>query len=474
MATAGLKKDTSLKVLFIRTTSPTDVSFVPPLGVIHLAAVIRDKYPDALIRVVDYALGSYTPHRLAQMAKQFNPDIIGLSSMTHEFHIFRNLVDDMRKTCPKSLYLAGGPLATHNYKEIFEHCQLDFAIRCEGEITMMQLIEAHRSGTNPYDINGIVYKKNGELQVNPEQAFIGELDSLPVPAWDLVDLKKYSTIANWNGVQKEKIYAPVFTSRGCPFKCSYCHNIFGKTFRFRSAEHILKEIRLLYNKFGVREIHFIDDVFNLRKDRVKQICQGIIDSGMRIALAFPNGLRVDIMNEEILHVLKHAGTYKINYAIETVTPRLQSEIKKNINLDKAQRMIEITSKIGIITFGFFMIGFPTETREEIKNTIDFAVNSRLDTAKFFKVTPYKGTELGDYALQRNPGLGDIDLKHFTFYDTSSSVCKEVGGEELERLIKEAYRRFYKKPSRVWRILKKYPGFLYPIKKLRVIYQYADQ
>lgn len=474
MVTASFKKDTQLKVLFIRTTSPTDESFIPPLGIIHLAAVIRDKYPDALIRIVDYALDGYTPHRLAQMAKLFNPDIIGLSSMTHEFHTFCNLLGDIRKTCPESLYLAGGPLATHNYKEIFENCQVDFVIRCEGEITMMQLIEALYSGTSPYDIHGIVYKKNGELNINPDQTFIRDLDSLPFPAWDLVDLKKYSAIPNWNGVQKEKIYAPVFTSRGCPYRCSYCHNIFGKTFRFRTAGHILKELRFLYDNFGVREIHFIDDVFNLRKDRVKEICQGIIDSGMRIAIAFPNGLRVDIMNEEIIRILRRAGTYKINYAIETVTPRLQAEIKKNINLDKAQQMIKFTSKIGIITFGFFMIGFPTETRREIQNTIDFAVNSRLDTAKFLKVTPYKGTELWDNAQHKNPSLRNIDLKHFSFYDTSSSVCEEVGAEELEQFIKTAYRRFYKKPLRIWKILKKYPGFWYAIKKLQVIYQYADE
>ena len=467
-------RNNQLKVLFIRTTSQSDDGFVPPLGLLYLSAVIREKYPTVIIKIVDYAVDGYSPYSLAQMAKSFNPDIIGFSSMTHEFSTFRDLVSFIRKTCPDALYLSGGPLATYNYEEIFETCQIDFALRYEAEITLIQLIESFYEGVEPHLVDGIVYKKNGGLQVNPQQQFIENLDQLPIPAWDLIDIRRYSSISNWNGVQKEKVYAPVMTSRGCPYRCSYCHSMFGKKYRTRSSDHILKELRYLHDSFGVREIHFIDDVFNLLKERTQEICQKIIDSGMRLALAFPNGVRADIMTDEILDYLKRAGTYKINYAIETVTPRLQSEIKKYLNLEKTKKIIDTTSKQGIITFGFFMLGFPTETREEIQNTIDFAVNSKLDTAKFLKVTPYKGTELGENVVKNAPQLSGVGLKHFTFYDTESSASAEVSGADLQIFIKQAYGRFYKNPARVFRILRKYPSFWDAIKRLQVAYRFADQ
>ena len=349
---------------------------------------------------------------------------------------------------------------------------MDFAVRGEGEITIIELLDAINNNNDLSLVKGIAYMENGEVIVTAQRDPIQDLDTIPFPAWDLIDLKGYSKVPNWNGVLFGKYYAPIMTSRGCVFNCIYCHNLFGKKIRARSVENVLSEIEMLYNDYGIREIHIIDDFFNFDLKRVINICKGIINKKIKIKISFPNGVRVDRMNKETLIWLKKAGTYKINYAIETASPRLQKVIKKNLDLEKATEYINETSKLGIITFGLFMFGFPTETVEEMEKTTSFAVNSKLDTAKFFKTIPFKNTQLEKYAsnksslhlLRLESVRGDI------FYNEAIN-CGDVPTNVLNKIILDAHQKFYFKLGRVFRIIIKYRK-LEVIKKLFIIYSYV--
>jgi radical SAM superfamily enzyme YgiQ (UPF0313 family) len=191
------------------------------------------------------------------------------------------------------------------------------------------------------------------------------------------------------------------TSRGCPYRCAYCHNVLGKKFRVRSPENILEEIKYIHDKFGITDFQIIDDIFNLDMDRAKKICDLIINSGMDLTFAFPNAIRADRVDEELVEKMAQAGTKFTSIAIETASPRIQKLIRKNLNLEKAFKAIHLFARVGIVTRGFFMMGFPTETEEEVLDTIEYAKRSRLCGATFFTVVYYPGTDL--YRLAQSYG-----------------------------------------------------------------------
>jgi len=214
--------------------------------------------------------------------------------------------------------------------------------------------------------------------------------------------------ASMKFLMRGRRYATLFTSRGCPYKCSYCHDLFTKKFRWRSAEDVVAEIAFLVDNHGVVEFQIVDDIFNLHKPRLKRIFALVKERypDKRLYFSFPNGLRGDIIDRETVQAMKEGGVYQATVAIETVTGRLQELIEKNLDVEKARRAIEYFDEAGFIVAGFFMLGFPTETPKEIWDTIRFALRSRLSVAQFFTVVPQPGrrsTTLRSASLRRRSG-----------------------------------------------------------------------
>jgi len=231
--------------------------------------------------------------------------------------------------------------------------------------------------------------------------------------------------------------------------------MFGKGFRTRSPENVLAEIRTLYEQHNVRELEIVDDIFNCDLPRAKQIFDMILESGMKIRFTFPNGIRGDYADEEFFVKARRAGAVFMAFAVETATPRLQKLLQKNINLEKIQHNISLARKHGIFCLGFFMLGFPTETREELQATVDFAVNSDLHAAHLFMVNPYKGTELAKLAEQIGKRVSSkFDDNYLTPGFTNLT---DLPDKDLDRIRRRGLLRFWLKPSRVWRIVRDYPS-----------------
>jgi len=279
---------------------------------------------------------------------------------------------------------------------------------------------------------------------------VKELDALPFPAWDLIDFDTYAKRPKFAKNIRGKRYAPIFTSRGCPYKCAYCHNVFGKKFRWRSAENVLKEVHLLKDTFGVDELEIVDDIFNLHRPRLKKICKGLQPLNMHIC--FPNGLRADILKKETVKDLADAGTYEVNVAVETVTPRLQTLVEKYVNFRKLTDAVKWMNQYGIAVKGFFMIGFPTETKQEIENTIQYALQSDFTYAGFFSVVPQRGTRIYDLAMSENSeALKKISMDD---YYSDTTWYSEAYRIDLKKIQKKAFLKFYlTNPKRILRILK---------------------
>jgi radical SAM superfamily enzyme YgiQ (UPF0313 family) len=449
------------KILLIRTTDfannfgPIGGHYVPPMGILYLASSLmkmdKRKYEVAILNA---GLETNNTTELEDKIKSFQPNIVGLSTITNEAELMHHIALIIKRISPEIAVVAGGPYPTVTPEVVISDRNINYAVIGEGEDVFLELVESITSGKNLENISGIAYLKGGKPVVNKRREFIFDLDKLPFPAWELIDIKKYSQSNNMLGMLAEETYAPIFTSRGCPYQCIYCHNIFGKQFRVRSAENVWQEMKLLIEKYGVREFHFYDDIFNLQKQRLIEICDLIIKSGYRVRFAFPNGIRGDVLDKEAILKLKEAGAYTLTFAVETASARLQKLVRKNINLKKINEAISFAAEAGLINFGFFMLGFPTETKDEMLATIEFARNSDLHFANFFQVRPFPNTELYTLALQN----GFVPPTNFYKYNYHSYEinCSKVTDEDFVDICKYAYKRFYFIPRRILKLSRLIP------------------
>lgn len=428
----------------------------PPHGLMYLASYLRSKKPQAEIKIFDLMIDRQPEENLARELKAFAPDLVGVHAMHFQAKSMHRIAT-AAKAGSKAPVVAGGPYPSSEPGRVLADPNIDLAVRGEGERTFLEIFERLESGKDFSGIPGCACMRDGKLVLEPERDPIADIDSLPFPAWDLIDLHKFFDwkVLTQNDIRWRKQLATIFTSRACPYGCIFCHNMFGKKFRARSPENVLEEIRLLYDKYGVREIHIIDDCFNFDLPRAKKMLQMIIDSGMDLKLAFPNGIRGDRLDQELIGLFKAAGAYKINFGIESGAERIQKLIKKSLDLGKIKDNIKLTSEAGIFTHGFFMMGFPGETEADMMDTIKFAANSRLHTAGFALLSPFPGTRVRELAEEM--GKKVIFDPEDTSYAAIACNLTEVSDHELQRLHRLAHWKFYFRPGQALRILSAMPN-----------------
>ena len=230
--------------------------------------------------------------------------------------------------------------------------------------------------------------------------------------------------------------------------------MFGKKLRTRSVANVLDEMETLVRDHGIRELHLIDDCFNGDIDRARAIMSGVRERKLDLKFAFPNGLRGDRLPDDLLDLMTAAGVYKMNFGIESGSPRIQKLIKKGLSLDNIRGGIERAAARGIFTHGFFMLGFPGETRAEMQETIDFARSTKLHTAGFALLSPFPGTEVHRMAVEMGRTI-DYDPDDTSYMRLSANLTAESDDTVLH-MHRRAHRQFYGSPLRIWRILTTMP------------------
>jgi anaerobic magnesium-protoporphyrin IX monomethyl ester cyclase len=426
---------------------------MPPLGMLYLAAYLRRR-GDLDVKIIDMDPASVSYERICEEIRDYQPSWLGISALTFESEGLHRLAAIAKEVQPDLPVVVGGPHPSAYTDQVMADAHIDYAVIGEGELTTDALDRAIRTRSTVDQIDGLAWRENGSVRINPRQRYIEDLNAIPFPAWDLINIPRYRDFVRMSRCGGIRDYMPIFTSRACPFQCIYCHKMFGKGFRTRSPENVLTEIRLLYEKHNVREFEIIDDIFNCDLTRAKRIFDAIFESGMNIRFTFPNGIRGDHVDEEFFIKARRAGLIYMGFAVETATPRLQKMIRKNINLEKIRHNISLARKHEIFCQGVFMLGFPTETREELEATVDFAVNSDLHVAQLFIVNPYEGTELAKMAKDLGkPVFSQFDNNYLTSGFTNLT---DLPDEELNRIRRRGLLRFWLKPSRVWAIIRDYP------------------
>lgn len=423
-----------------------------PLGLMYMASYLRSRQSDHEIEILDLRCHRRPFNLLRQRLQSLDPQIVAVSALTCEAESLHQIAAIVKNRNSSTVVVVGGPHISACTNDVTEDQNIDVLVVGEGEETFVELVQALKNGKGLSGIAGTAWRVNDTMEWGPLRAPIAELDSIPFPAWDLIDIDLYARFGRAGNIKRGR-FLPLFTSRGCPYQCYYCHNLFGKSFRSRSAGNVVEEIRQIVEKYGVTDIEVYDDIFNLDLDRAKAICQGLVELNLSLSLAFPNGVRADQLDHELVKLLAAAGTTNLAVAVETASQRLQKRIGKNLNLERVKQAISWADEAGIVTNGYFMLGFPGETSEEIRQTISYAETTDLFFASFFIVTPYPGTPLWDETMSETCA-SSLDFSNYNYLSGYFNLS-EMSGDELRRLQKEAYRRFYSKKR--WKILKSLPG-----------------
>ncbi|MCB1155177.1 B12-binding domain-containing radical SAM protein, partial [bacterium] len=388
------------RVLLIKTRAGNMKKFgtgaAPPLGLLSLISFARQERPGRHeFRLIDERVHLPTNNEYASILAEFAPDLIGLSVLSSDAQRLHATTALFARLCPQTPVLIGGPHASAHQAALLDRVEVDFVLAGEGELGFVELLDSLDAGERypASPVVGLSYRRDDNVVVeNAPNTRMIDMDNAPWPAWDLIDFDDYADLTRMAPISHGK-FAPLFTSRGCPYRCTYCHEIFSKKFRAKNPVAVVDEIEYLMRERGIEEFEVFDDIFNLDYDRAMGICREIVARNLKPRLLFPNGIRGDLLDRPLLEALRAAGTIHLAFAVETATPRLQKLSRKNNRLEKLSENIAIAEELGIFPFGFFMLGFPTETREEIEATIEFAVKSKLNGALFFQVIPFAGTEM---------------------------------------------------------------------------------
>ena len=422
-----------------------------PLNYIHLAAYLRKNGHD--VAILDMVFDDVTPTAVDEFIRERNVRVVGIGCMTCEFPEAVKEAQRLKRVHPGIVVVMGGSHPTGAPQDCLETGAVDYVVAGEGEIALVKLLDAIASGQEARNLQGVWSVKQGAISSNG-QAPVPDIETLPPPAYDLLDLERYFLLESpWHFPKSDRA-VQFISSRGCPYHCSYCHTVQGKKYRGLSSEKVLDQMEWLVRDFGVGEFMIVDDIFNFDLERAKQICRGIVDRKLDVHLQFPNGVRGDRFDEELVEVMARAGTHFMAIAIETVSEKFQKLIRKNLKADKAMATIRWGRKYGIEIAGFFMIGFPGETREEVNQTTDFALTAPLDTIFISIVAPYKGTVLREDI--QNGRFGMADSETLDALDQLFPIIhnKSLPTETLRRIQMNAYWRFYVKPRSMLNLAKR--------------------
>lgn len=428
----------------------------PPYGLMAIAAYLRANMP-VDIRIVNQRIHNMPIKELVEDAVSFAPDIIGLSVFTTSAYLLPEICEGLRARLPGACMLLGGPHASSAKEMAMQGLPVNALVPGEGERAAEMLVRAWRDGDTFAHIPGIYWRDaDGEIVSNPGQLpIVEDLDTLPMPAYDLIHVPDYWKAQSIVPVFRRR-YISLFTSRGCPYHCIWCHKIFDKKIRMYSPERVMEEIAFYHQRYGVTDFEFLDDNFNFYPDRVLKFCDMVKTSGIRTRFAFPTGVRADLLTDQVIDALIDVGMYQCSFALETGSPRLQRFTNKAMDIGKLLAAGERVVARNVYGNIFCMLGFPTETEEELRQTIDTACNSPFHSASFYTVTPFPGTLLYDYVKEHQPEkLAAIRYDNTDFSGMPVNLT-DIPDDVFFAYQRSAMRRFYINPKRMYRLLRSHP------------------
>ncbi|MEP0848332.1 MAG: B12-binding domain-containing radical SAM protein [Phycisphaerae bacterium] len=426
-----------------------------PLGLGYIASVLeRAGYEVDLVdcasegydTLIDIGKGrlvyGLTPEQVRRRIEAFRPDAIGLSCLFSTLEKRMLMIAGVAKEVdPEIPVVCGGPHVSAFYQRLMCDPRVDYCVIGEGEHAVVQLFEAMNRGASFGPIHSLCHRSGGQVHIQPRGAYIEDLDSLPYPARHKIDQSIYFQIGKTQGLRldgdnKLRI-TQMTTSRGCPFQCTYCGKdvTWGKEYRTQSARYVLDEMEHLIETYGIERFAFQDDNFTADMGRAAELFDGMVERKFNITWEAHNGLGVNFLSPALLEKMKASGCVSFTIAVESANSATLRRVKKPNYIKLAPPIVQKAKELDIEIRGFFMIGFPGETLEEVRRTVEYARNLRLAVSAFALVTPLPGTGL--YKECVAAGMIDeasVDFEDFSFgaFDLQLS---QVPVEELKAIRK---------------------------------------
>jgi radical SAM superfamily enzyme YgiQ (UPF0313 family) len=429
-----------------------------PLGLGYLAASLREAGHEVMIydaSIEDYPVEHYLDEARAAGAPY---RVMGITAATP-------LIEDawdMAKIGKKyeMVTILGGPHLTIMPAESLspEHPEVDYTFKGEAEEGIVAFVEALEQGKKPeeQEIPGLNYRVGENIYISPVAPIIEDLDALPFPAHDLFKIDKYTNLQPLtDGLDPHARSFTILTSRGCPYKCSFCSKpVTGNTWRGRSVEGVIKEWRWLVEELNATEIGVTDDIWNLKLPRAKALCRALVTEQLNtVPWVTVHGMKVNHCDAELFHLMKAAGAKRVGFGVESGDPYiLRRVIRKGQTLEQVRNAFRWSKAANLQTMGFFIFGMPEDTEESMEKTIQLALELDPDLANFMLAAPFPGTDMWDVIETEGKVFADT-WRDLAIHDERPRFTLHDGNYDPDLVIKkwrEAYRRFYLyRPKRIW-------------------------
>lgn len=424
-----------MNVLLLRT-NPSHLykTAGPDLGLAYLKTALGSL--GAKVRVLDFLKSRPHLPELERTLEAFGPDLIGFKVFSQDVAEVNRFAGRIAAIAPDTPLVAGGPFPTGIGRALFEVMpRFSYGFAGETERAMAPFIKALEKSDGFSQVPGLIYRSHDQVAAN-DQDFPKDLDALGIP--DLSDTPPAHYPVDYEG----NVYVPVVTTRGCPYRCAYCSAglMNGRKIRRRSPGMVVREIQNLRDRFGVGNVCIVDDNFTLIKDHVMAVCEALARDVPDLRWRCPNGIRLDSLDEPILQAMERAGCYEVYVGIETGSEKVAADMGRATSLPvliEKVRLIRRVTRFNIL--GFFMVGYPTETKKDLRQTVSLALSLPLDLASFFYFTPHVGTPIADQ-LQKEAGAA-LDWKGH-YYEKLNDLPRELPARTVRFWQKYAYFRFY--------------------------------
>lgn len=408
------------------------------------------------VTILDCVKNDLPPEAFADFLRANPQDVVGFNTFTPAMSAVRAYARVTQTTLPAADVILGGPHPTFEPIDTLAKIpQARFAFVGEAEEGLPRLLEA-MAGPGPEDdgaldgIPGLVRRVDGQVIVNP-RSLVDDLDRNGIPAWSLVRPDTYPVAPN--GIfSRSRHIAPIIATRGCPYPCTFCGagKALGKKVRKRSTENLVAEIDLLSRDYGVREIHIMDDNFTFDSDYAASFCEALMKRKDPIFWALPNGVRLDSLDEPLLRLMERSGCYSMAVGIESGNQHVLDHIKKRLTVEEVEAKIRLIKGVsGIKVTGFFILGYPTETRHDMERTIRFAMGLPIDRANFFNYTPFPGSEVYE-TLKEAGSIEGLDYDDLYIHNISFSP-PGISRAEMLSFPRRAHLKFYLRPRILWNL-----------------------
>jgi anaerobic magnesium-protoporphyrin IX monomethyl ester cyclase len=463
-----------LKVLLVnpRNARGRNYIIIPNISLGYLSSATKRRGHE--VKIVDCVRDNIGAGELGRRVSGQHYDVIGFSVFSTAVEQVRNYARFVKENANGAIVVVGGAHPTFEPEETMEKIRdADFGFCGEAEIGFPRLLDLLQQTRSPSDkelshIPGLIWRNKHCLRVNPNQ-LLPSLDLNPTPDWEGLEPDRFPLAPNGVFSRMSRV-APILTTRGCPYECRFCgsQRIHGETVRARSIDNILKEMEWLRDRYRIFEFHFMDDNFTTDREFALRFCKALRDARLNIFWACTSGVRLDTLDEDLLVAMEASGCYSIAVGIESGSDRVLRDMRKHLTtamIEKKIALIRRYTKMKIT--GFFIVGYPTETRSDIEKTISLALKLKIHRANFFNFSPFPGSPIY-YELKASGALMNLNYDDL-YIHTLNYEHPLISQKQLKAFLRSAYLRFYLRP---W-VLRGVLGEIKSLTQMKIILKRAS-